>query len=242
MIHFVLTTNFLLSVDTLVERINRWKKSADRQAPSLSQIRVAISISDALCYLHSKNIVFRDLKPANVGFDSAGVLKLFDFGFAIGMNEPSTYPESMCSGTSVLSEETHLLYDKCGTPRYMAPEVGLGIGYGLPADVYSFGILLWEVCALNKPFSKVKSAEQFYKTVHEKGSRPKISKHWPTILTEVITQCWSGEASDRPPMTEVKTLLSVYAQELKCAHGHDSHRVRNSLISSITLGSRRSTG
>ena len=70
-----------------------------------------------MSYLHSKKIVFRDLKPANVGFDSSGVLKLFDFGFVIGIE-----------GNSEKTGESHLLYDRCGTPWYMAPEVGLESG------------------------------------------------------------------------------------------------------------------
>ena len=50
--------------------------------PSLSQILAAVSIADAISYLHSHRIIFRDLKPANIGFDNEGTLKLFDFGFA----------------------------------------------------------------------------------------------------------------------------------------------------------------
>jgi serine/threonine protein kinase len=96
-----------------------------------------------MAYLHNKMIVFRDLKPANTGFDSRGVLKLFDFGFALCTAAPTVKLDD--------GKEPHLLYDKCGTPRYMAPEVGLEMGYCFTADVHSFGILLWRICALKKP-------------------------------------------------------------------------------------------
>ncbi|KAL7523032.1 hypothetical protein ACHAXR_000175, partial [Thalassiosira sp. AJA248-18] len=109
-----------------------------------------------MSYLHSKNIVFRDLKPANVGFDSMGVLKLFDFGFAFSVKKD-------------------LLYDICGTPRYMAPEVGLERGYGIPADVHSFGILFWQICSLKQPFAHIMSAPELQESVWEKGLRPKLS-------------------------------------------------------------------
>ena len=125
--------------DTLEDRIKRWKNTLDRKAPpSLSQIKVACSIADALSFLHSNRILFRDLKPANVGFDSTGVLKLFDFGFAVSLDAPARPPSANGSSTrgggsgrSVSSAGTEeglpLLYDRCGTPRYMAPEVGLDL-------------------------------------------------------------------------------------------------------------------
>ena len=66
---------------------------------------------------------------------------LFDLGFANGLPEPDK------------DNPSGLLYDRCGTPRYMAPEVGLSTGYGLPADVYSFGITLNEVLTQTVPYS-----------------------------------------------------------------------------------------
>jgi hypothetical protein len=60
----------------------------------------------------------------------------------------------------------------------MAPETGLELGYSLPADVYSFGILFWEVWSLKKQFGgKIKSSEEMRKAVFMKEERPKISNH-----------------------------------------------------------------
>jgi hypothetical protein len=101
--------------DTLNDRIDRWVKdypNARKNAPSLHQMKVACDLAGALSYLHMNNIVFRDLKPANVGFNSSGTLKLFDFGFAKRLGN-----ESGDSG-----DEPQVLYDMCGTLRYMARE------------------------------------------------------------------------------------------------------------------------
>ncbi|KAL3811828.1 hypothetical protein ACHAXA_004255 [Cyclostephanos tholiformis] len=197
--------------ETLEDRIRRWKKlSYDKRAPHLSQINTACSIADALSYLHAKRIVFCDLKPANVGFDSTGVLKLFDFGFASSL--PDVGPCETASGTD--SKESHLLYNKCGTPRYMAPEVALELGYSLPADVYSFGILLWEICSLKKPFGGVKSADELHMAVFVKNSRPKLCRHFPQVLRDLMTSCWSSSVDDRPEMWRVKTMLSAHAREI----------------------------
>lgn len=227
--------------DTLDDRIGRWKKTLDykRAPPNLSQIKTAVSLADAISHLHSRRIVFRDLKPANVGFDGAGVLKLFDFGFAKGVEEE--YVGSEAGEGEEDEQEDHLLYDKCGTPRYMAPEVGLEMGYSLPADVYSFGILLWEICALKKPFGHVKSANEFYKIVHEKGARPKLnSKVWPRVLSDLMLDCWSTFPEKRPEMSTVKSLLAAHAREVAERRDAGNGGVQNSFRKSMTF--RRFTG
>ncbi|KAL7468285.1 hypothetical protein ACHAXS_008505 [Conticribra weissflogii] len=205
--------------DTLDVRMERWKAIGTRAGstvgggrltknpPSLPQLKTAYSIADALSYLHSKQIVFRDLKPSNVGYDSSGVLKLFDFGFATGY-----HPERE-------EAEDGLLYDKCGTPRYMAPEVGLMKGYGFEADVYSFGILLWEICALKKPFGKIKSAKEFDKIVFVKGERPKVRKGWSIGLAEIMTQCWDRDRKERPNMSAVKSQMAALVMEARNRDG-----------------------
>eukprot|EP00581_Thalassiosira_minuscula_P004806 CAMPEP_0183737570 /NCGR_PEP_ID=MMETSP0737-20130205/52361_1 /TAXON_ID=385413 /ORGANISM="Thalassiosira miniscula, Strain CCMP1093" /LENGTH=643 /DNA_ID=CAMNT_0025971879 /DNA_START=78 /DNA_END=2009 /DNA_ORIENTATION=+ len=202
---FVLNDGYFILLDklneTLSDYINAWKSRAKTilQKPTVKQIEVAHSISNAVSYLHSKKIVFRDLKPDNVGFDSKGVLKLFDFGFAVGLPEKGE------------SNPTGLLFDRCGTPRYMAPEVGLSLGYGTKADVYSFGILLWEILAMSKPYAAYSSAE-FEKAVFVKGDRPVIYHHWPATMKDLISRCWSASPSQRPTILGVKaSLLSVMA-------------------------------
>ena len=87
---------------------------------------LAFQISAAISYLHSHNIIFRDLKPANVGFDVRGDVRIFDFGLARIMpanGDPYTDTFDM-SGA--------------GSPRYMAPECLIGQPYNLKVDVYSF--------------------------------------------------------------------------------------------------------
>ena len=150
-----------------------------------------------MLYLHSKKIVVRDLKPDNVGFNSHGVMKLFDFGFAIGVPEKDEEnPEG-------------LLFDRCGTPQYMAPEVGLSLGYGIESDVYSFRILMWEICALAKPFSSITSADEFDRAVFHGGERPLIGGHWPKAMAKLMTSCWAAQPSRRLNILDVKSSLSL---------------------------------
>jgi serine/threonine protein kinase len=160
------------------------------------QMEVARSIVDATSYLHSKKIVYRNLKVTNIGFDYKGVLKLFDFGFAIGLPEKD---EMNPKG---------LLFDRCGTPRYMAPEMGLSLGYGTEADVYSFGVLFWEMCALEQPFSSITSVEGFERDVFIGGHRPALDPSWPTAAQDLLSCCWSTNPSRRPSMLDIKLSLS----------------------------------
>jgi serine/threonine protein kinase len=140
------------------------------------------------------------------------------------------------------SEESRLLYDKCGTPRYMAPEVGMLKGYSFPADVHSFGILLWQICALKKPFDKVELVDQLHKVVFVKGTRPKLAKYWPQVLRDIMKNCWSVSAADRPDMRYVKTMLSAYARDVS---RYEANNGKGNLLnsrSSFIIAARRFTG
>ncbi len=163
------------------------------------RLKVAYCIADALEYLHSRHVVFRDLKPANVGFDCNDCVKIFDFGFATSI-APLLNQEYQGYGP---------LTETCGTRRYMAPEVALKLGYGKEVDVYSFGMLLWEICVLEKPFDSIQSVEEFHDLVVLCGKRPSLHSDplWTPSLKHLMSRCWSTDPLDRPTMVEVKTML-----------------------------------
>ena len=89
----------------------------------------------AMEHLHHKKILYRDLKPENVMIDAHGYPNLIDMGLA----------KILPSGERA--------YSVCGTPEYMAPEVFLGKGYGLEADWWTVGILLYELLMGYTPYS-----------------------------------------------------------------------------------------
>ena len=91
----------------------------------------------------------------------------------------------------------------------MAAEVGLCTGYSLPADVYSFGILLWEICSLSKPFAGINSSSKFERAVFVDGARPTVNPKWPTAVGDLMRKCWAGPPSMRPDMEQVKAMLSA---------------------------------
>jgi len=206
---FVLNDGYFILLDrlseTLTERISTLRMTGlgeSKRGPGANELKIARDVAEAVSYLHSKRIVFRDLKPDNVGFNSNGVLKLFDFGLALGLPERT---EENPSG---------LIYDRSGTFRYMAPEVGLdGIrdtfGHGCPADVYSFGILLWQLCSKEKPFFEIQTAEEFERKVFIEGTRPELNARlWPGRACSLIECCWEAAPERRPAMVHVKATLN----------------------------------
>lgn len=92
-------------------------------------------VIEAFSYLHSKGIVYRDLKPENLLLDEKGYCKLVDFGFAkkIGFGRKT--------------------WTFCGTPEYVAPEIILNKGHDFAADYWSLGILMYELLTGSPPFS-----------------------------------------------------------------------------------------
>ena len=77
---------------------------------------------------------------------------------------------------------------------------------GLSADVYSFGVLLWEILTLRVAYEKY-SRNKHYKEVVVEGKRPKISKSWPSVINNLIERCWHKQPSERPTFTAVCELI-----------------------------------
>lgn len=191
---------------TLTDRIKKWNEkehsvfhklfdyNRKREKHFLAKrLLVAYDIASALAYLHDINIMFRDLKPNNIGFDVRNDPKLFDFGLAIEFRR-----DEVQAGTYTLTGDT-------GTLRYMAPEVALFHPYNEKADVYSFGMLLWEICEMATSYPKL-SDEEVKRKVLYMGYRPRINPEWPASIRRLLEDCFSTSAQ-RPSMEVVCTVL-----------------------------------
>ncbi|XP_030498693.1 serine/threonine-protein kinase STY46 isoform X4 [Cannabis sativa] len=158
-------------------------------------LRVAIDVSNGMNYLHQNNIIHRDLKAANLLMDENGVVKVSDFGVA------RVQPES-----GVMTAET-------GTYRWMAPEVIEHRPYDQKADVFSFGIMLWELLTGKLPYENLTPLQAAVGVVH-KGLRPTIHEHTDPILVELMESCWQKEPSLRPPFSEILEILQCISNRI----------------------------
>ena len=196
------TLTQLLGYDTRIrdKRGRFWGKKPKQSY--LDVLRCARSLACALQYCNEQAIpgsmvLHRDLKPDNIGFTLDGQVKLIDFGLA-----------RLVENANPESNETYQMSGETGSLRYMAPEVADRLPYNHKADVYSFGIILWEMNAGKRPFNGL-SRETFYENVVHGGERPHLSKRWPPELNKLISSCWSTDIDERPSFRQIVDAIDI---------------------------------
>jgi len=200
--------------DIMPQRLVKWKKQKatgfsklfDRkgkkaQAFWVERLTVAYDIACALSYLHGMNVIYRDLKPDNIGFDVRGDVKIFDFGLAKEI-DPS---QMLADGTYKLTADT-------GSLRYMAPEVALGKNYNETCDTFSFAILAWQMFAMETPYEGF-GVSMFQKSVIAGGARPKINPSWGAEIGNFLQKAFVDHPK-RPAMNDVCDLLREQINQL----------------------------
>jgi serine/threonine protein kinase len=194
---------------------NYTKAAVAKTALLAERLDVAQQLADAIAYLHSQNVLHRDLKPDNIGFDIHGDLKVFDFDIARVC--PTSSGSSGMSTRRLMKEskedETFLMTQKVGSPRYMSPECARREPYNLKADVYSFAVLAHQILTLQKPYDDV-TDEDHDDFVFVKGVRPFIPVGLPTNTKTLFHCAWSHNISERPNMETVRQALALERTEI----------------------------
>ncbi len=163
----------LVDGESLAERLRRGP------LPAAQARAIAEQLCDALAGAHAQGIVHCDVKPANVLITAAGKVKVGDFGVA-----------RLAEGTSQAPSAT-----VAGTPRYMSPEQARGQPTGPATDVYSAGVVLYEMLAGEPPFVSGSAVELGLRHVQEQP--PPLGAAAPAALREVVARALAKDPGER---------------------------------------------
>lgn len=147
-------------------------------------VMIAIQVSSALDYAHMRGLIHRDIKPSNIMIKRNGEVKLMDFGIAHtktlqALTQPGTF---------------------LGTPAYMSPEQILGQGLNVQSDIFSFGIVLYEMFTGAKPFEDEENRSVTAKILKDKPIPPRrLNKNIPRRLQKIIKKCMHKKPERRYP-------------------------------------------
>eukprot|EP01038_Epipyxis_sp_PR26KG_P005042 gene5042-7036_t len=155
----------------------------------------AREIASGIDYLHNLvsdeiSIVHRDLRPDNIGFTTSGTLKVFDFGL------------SKCIISHSSDDEVFEMTGCTGCLRYMAPENLLQQPYNEKVDVYSFGVILWQMMSSKVPFQEFNKQRFFDEVVMGSYTLP-IENKWPICIQNLIKKCTDKNYIHRPSFHQI---------------------------------------
>jgi serine/threonine protein kinase len=157
-------------------------------------LNYAIQISDALSAAHAANIVHRDLKPANIMVNDRGLPKILDFGLAKLTSVEPSGPDEETRTQGALTEEGTIL----GSAPYMSPEQAQGQKLDYRSDIFSFGIVFYEMLSGQRPFQgESRMATMAAILEKEPASLAQVCEGIPREIERIVAQCLRKEIPRR---------------------------------------------
>ncbi|MGK5594892.1 MAG: serine/threonine-protein kinase PknD [Parachlamydiaceae bacterium] len=157
-------------------------------------IRIFITICQAVGYAHSKGVLHRDLKPENIIIGKYGEVMILDWGLAKLLQDLSDNNQFTEEETRASESWHHLtrIGKVVGTVSYMAPERGLGQPATIQTDIYSLGVILYQMLTLRLPFKRG-SLKEFREKMHKETLQDPVEvapyRDVPKILATIATRC-----------------------------------------------------
>ena len=173
----------------------------ERIPPDIAAI-VALQTARALEYAHYRGVVHRDLKPSNLMITKEGEVKLMDFGIA----RDEAFDDLTRPGTAL------------GTPAYMSPEQIMGQRVDSRSDIFSFGIVLYQMLTGEKPFADDDTKSVLHRILHEPYTKPsRLFPDIPSKLQQIVRKCLEKKPEKRYQSTEAlrRDLEQFVAQKVR---------------------------
>jgi len=160
------------------------RMAEDNRLTLKETVHLGIQIADTLDYAHRKGIVHRDVKPSNIILQSNGQIKITDFGIA-HIEDPSALVQTQAG-------------EILGTPAYMSPEQVLSRPVDGRSDLFSLGIILYELCTGRRPFGGENMAAIFHAITQDHPPEPtQINPAISQELSQIILKCLRKMPDDR---------------------------------------------
>jgi len=179
-------------VEELLEGESLRERLARGAVPAREAVEIAVQVAHGLAAAHGKHIVHRDLKPANVFITREGIVKILDFGIAklvegVPLGEADTLTHAPTGATD--------LGRVLGTMAYMAPEQARGMPVDPRSDIFSFGVVLYEMLSGERPFRGETATDTVAAILKE--DPPPLPEGVPPALQGVVTQCLAKRPDQR---------------------------------------------
>ena len=182
----------LLEGETLRERLSQ----PHAGLPVRKAVEYAVQIAHGLAAAHDKNLVHRDLKPENVFITTDGRVKILDFGLAkLTQSDGALNATELPPTTPNLNTQSGMIL---GTMGYMAPEQVRGLPVDHRADIFAFGVMLYEMLSGQRAFQGATSADTISAILKEDPpDLPVAERHIPPALERIVDRCLEKSPSAR---------------------------------------------
>ena len=212
----------LMELGTLTEILHNGGIDLDWE----TKTRFALETAQGMALVHSLGRMHRDLKSGNILVTASGPggmmrVKVADFGTATLAGIATNLSTTDIVNVDELRETTinrTMRTKGIGTPMWMAPEILSGsAAYGASADVYSFGIVIWEIASRQEPWAELSGAFIMDQLLGKltAGIRPSIGEDWPMVYVQLIQECWSSDDRSRPTFTVIVQRLEKMKREMQ---------------------------